>query len=190
MKIYTKTGDEGFTMLPGGRRLRKSEPVIEMLGNIDELDAHIGVCIEMARASSGLVAEVLAPVQPELLVLGSMLAACAGGVGPKVRLDEDKVARLERQIDDASSRLPELKHFIHPGGSPLSCQLHVARTVARRAERRVVSLLDSGLAAPAVAVVYLNRLSDLLFVLARLANYESRGEEVVWDPQREKPPAP
>ena len=181
LKIYTKTGDAGTTGLFGGGRVAKDHPRVEAYGDVDELNAALG----LARSIESLprVDEVLVPLQRDLFAIGALLAT----PDPqkmreqltKARVDEERVAQLERAIDDCDAELEPLKAFILPGGSPKAAALHVARTVCRRAERRVVSLQQE-VELPGLVVIYLNRLSDLLFVLARVANLRAGAGEVTW----------
>jgi len=181
MKIYTKTGDKGETGLFGGGRVSKSHPRVEAYGDIDELNAVIGLArsIEMMPR----IDEVLAPVQRDLFSLGALLATPNRDKVKqqleKARLDDTRIAELERAIDDGEAELEPLTAFILPGGTPKSAALHVARTVCRRAERKVISL-GSEVDVPPIVVKYLNRLSDLLFVLARVANRRAGAPEVIW----------
>ena len=177
MSLYTKTGDGGFTSLPGAAgRVRKDDPRFSAMGGLDELNAAVGFClVEAGRAGDASVVDALKPVQAELFSVGA---------APPVRLDE-AVARMEKRIDAICDELPELKDFILPGGCELASRLHLARTIARRTERAVVAALnpadDERSAAP-VALRYLNRLSDLLFVLARLANHNAGETEITSKP--------
>ena len=181
MKIYTKTGDKGETGLFGGGRVSKSHPRVEAYGDIDELNAVIGLArsIEMMPR----IDEVLAPVQRDLFSLGALLATPNHDKVKqqleKARIDDTRVMELERAIDDGEAELEPLPAFILPGGTPKSAALHVARTVCRRAERKVISL-GSEVDVPPIVVKYLNRLSDLLFVLARVANRRAGAPEVIW----------
>jgi cob(I)alamin adenosyltransferase len=183
MRIYTRTGDSGDTGLFGGGRVPKNHPRVEAYGDVDELNASIGFarCIEqMAR-----IDEVLVPIQRDLFAIGALLATPDRDKMrqhlEKARVDEDRVAQLEQAIDDGDRELEPLRSFIVPGGTPKAAALHVARTVCRRAERRVVSLSESGIEElPGVVVIYLNRLSDLLFTLARVANRRGGAGEVTW----------
>ena len=181
LKIYTKTGDRGDTGLFGGGRVRKDHPRVEAYGDVDELNAALG----LARAVEMMprVDEVLVPVQRDLFAIGALLAtpdtAKMREQLAKARIDEGRIAELERAIDDGERELEPLKAFILPGGTPKAAALHVARTVCRRAERRVVHLAGE-IDVPQTAVVYLNRLSDLLFVLARVANRRAGAGEVTW----------
>jgi cob(I)alamin adenosyltransferase len=181
MKIYTRTGDKGDTGLFGGGRVSKSHPRVEAYGDVDELNAVIGLArsIEMMPR----IDEVLVPVQRDLFSLGALLATPdrekVQRQLEKARIDDARVAELERAIDDGESELEPLTAFILPGGTPKSAALHVARTVCRRAERKVIALGDD-VDVPPVVIRYLNRLSDLLFVLARVANRRAGAPEVIW----------
>jgi cob(I)alamin adenosyltransferase len=181
MASYTKTGDDGTTGRPGGRRVRKSDPLVEANGTVDELNAHLGLCLAQARGDGvEEVREALAPVQSELLTVGALLAA-VGADGPAgVSLDAAVVERMERHIDEAAAALPPLASFILPRGTELGCRLHAARSVCRRAERVVVAAADAGADVPPVVLRYLNRLGDLLFALARRANRAGGAEEEPW----------
>ena len=181
MKVHTKAGDEGFTFRPGKQRVRKIDICVEAVGDIDELNANLGLCLQGARgAEAAEVREALEPVQRELLTIGALLAAAGTDSRPNVALDESTVQGMEQQIDRLTTRLPELTHFILPGGCELACRLHVARTVCRRAERRVVALADAQTPVPPIIVRYLNRLSDLLFMVARLANHIAGVSDAGW----------
>ncbi|MEO6526993.1 MAG: cob(I)yrinic acid a,c-diamide adenosyltransferase [Gemmatimonadaceae bacterium] len=181
MKIYTKTGDSGDTGLFGGGRVPKDDPRVEAYGDVDELNAVIG----MARAVEQMprIDEVLVPLQRDLFAIGALLATpdrekMASHL-EKARIDDERIAQLEQAIDDAESELEPLRAFIVPGGTPKAAALHVARTVCRRAERHVVRLQHT-VELPELTVIYLNRLSDLLFTLARLANKRAGAGEVTW----------
>jgi cob(I)alamin adenosyltransferase len=181
LRIYTRTGDQGTTGLFGGGRVDKHHPRVEAYGDVDELNAALGLArsIEMMPR----IDEVLVPVQRDLFAIGALLAtpdhAKMREQLEKARIDEERIAQLERAIDDGEAELEPLRSFIIPGGTPKAAALHVARTVCRRAERRVVALArDVDL--PELAVRYLNRLSDLLFVLARVANRRAGAGEVTW----------
>ena len=181
LRIYTRTGDEGDTGLFGGGRVDKHHPRVEAYGDVDELNAVLG----MARAVEPMprIDEVLVPIQRDLFAIGALLATpdrekMAQHL-EKARIDEARIRDLERAIDDADAELEPLRSFILPGGSPKAAALHVARTVCRRAERHVVRL-QRDVELPPLAVIYLNRLSDLLFTLARLANRRAGTGEVTW----------
>lgn len=183
MRIYTRTGDAGDTGLFGGGRVPKNHPRVEAYGDVDELNAAIG----FARSIEPMprIDEVLVPIQRDLFAIGALLATPDREKMrqhlEKARVDDDRVGQLERAIDDGDRELEPLRSFIVPGGTPKAAALHVARTVCRRAERRVVSLTEAGVdEIPPVVVIYLNRLSDLLFTLARLANRRAGAGEVTW----------
>ncbi|MBC7782440.1 MAG: cob(I)yrinic acid a,c-diamide adenosyltransferase [Burkholderiales bacterium] len=181
MKIYTRTGDDGTTGLIGGDRVRKSEARLECYGTVDELNAALG----LGRVNAPIwVHPLLEPVQNELFVIGSHLAAPENDPTAQKYLpllDESPIARLEMQIDQAEAELPPLRNFILPGGTELAARLHLARTVCRRAERLIVNFSWDRPVNP-VIVTYLNRLSDWLFVHARLANHRAGVEDVIWKP--------
>jgi cob(I)alamin adenosyltransferase len=183
-KIYTKTGDDGRTGLFGGGRVSKDHVRVEAYGDVDELNAVIGVArsVEMMPR----VDEVLAPVQRDLLAIGALLATPHPEKHKeeleKARISGARIGQLEQAIDDGELELETLKAFILPGGTPKAAALHVARTVCRRAERSIIRLQsdEKENAVPQVVIVYLNRLSDLLFVLARVANRRAGAGEVTW----------
>lgn len=179
MKIYTRKGDDGRTALYGGGRVSKAHVRVEAYGSVDELNAAVG----LARAASPTedVDAVLARMQSDLFDLGAELAAvgrAAEALG-ETRLTEADLERLERDIDRFEAELPPLRSFVLPGGTEASARLHLARTVARRAERRLVELADQEPLRP-LLVQYLNRAGDLLFVLARLANARAGVADVPW----------
>jgi cob(I)alamin adenosyltransferase len=183
-RIYTKTGDAGDTGLFGGGRVPKSHPRVEAYGGVDELNAVLGWALADVTAAG--IREQLRLVQADLFVLGAHLATDVPDGRPQPRLPalpEGRVAEMEGWIDEAESELPELRSFILPGGSRGGAALHVARTVCRRAERRVVELA-AGDDVSSLIPVYLNRLSDLLFVLARLENHRAGESEQAWQPER------
>jgi cob(I)alamin adenosyltransferase len=183
MKIYTRKGDAGETGIWGGRRVNKDEARIEAIGSVDECNAAIG----LALSGDGVPDEVagpLAAVQATLFVVGSeLMAPEREGSGASVpRLTKKHVTQLESVIDDLDVRLPELRNFILPGGTPAAAHLHVARAVCRRAERRVVALghaEEAGEVGEHV-LAYLNRLADLLFVVARYVNDAAGVDDVIW----------
>lgn len=184
MTLYTKSGDGGYTLRPGGQRLRKNDLRVEMVGTIDELNSHIGLCQALAlREKQPAVAAALESVQGELLCLGAMVAAAGTSARPELVLCETSIARMEKLIDEICAPLPELTHFILPAGCELACRLHIARTVCRRAERDTVGAADREPRIPAMVFTYLNRLSDLLFALARQANAAAGVADVVWKGQ-------
>ena len=181
LKIYTRTGDRGDTALFGGGRVGKDDVRVDAYGDVDELNAALG----LARAIELMprVDEVLIPVQRDLFAIGALLATPDRDRMreqlAKAQLDEARVAQLEQAIDDGDRELDPLRAFILPGGTPKAAALHVARTVCRRAERRVVALARE-VEVPSLVVMYLNRLSDLLFVLARVANRRAGADEATW----------
>ena len=181
MKIYTKTGDTGDTGLFGGGRVPKDDPRVEAYGDVDELNATLG----MARAVEPMprVDDVLVPIQRDLFSIGALLATPdlekMHNHLAKANIDDQRIKGLEHAIDECDNELEPLRAFIIPGGSRKGAVLHVARTVCRRAERRVVRL-QREVEIPSLVVIYLNRLSDLLFVLARVANVRTGAGEVTW----------
>jgi len=185
MKIYTRTGDDGTTGLPGGIRVPKSDPRVECCGAVDELNASLGVAIVSA---AGEFPQALRRVQSELLLVGAHLAAPADSPSrPRLRpVDAGMAQRLEEEIDQAELQLPPLSHFMLPGGCELAARLHLARTICRRAERLVVALHQRQ-PVSATILMYLNRLGDWLFFTARLANHRAGVEDVAWKDGAEKP---
>jgi cob(I)alamin adenosyltransferase len=178
VKIYTKTGDAGETGLLGGTRVSKAAPRVAAYGDVDELNAWVGFARVSADAS---LAEMLERIQRQLFAIGARLADPTGVVADRVAktaVSGEDVAGLERWIDALETELPPLRRFILAGGAPAAATLHVARTVCRRAERSVVAL--GGDAVESDVLVYLNRLSDLLFVMARAANHRSGVAESEW----------
>ena len=175
-KIYTRTGDDGTTGLGDGSRVAKDDPRVEAYGTVDELNSALGVLLALPggeRLPEPLRA-LLTRVQHELFDLGSEL--CLPGY---TAIGDPMIAALERELDAHNAALPPLEEFILPGGSPAAAQCHVVRTVCRRAERRVATLARASKVAPPVGR-YLNRLSDLLFVLARVLARAEGGAEVYW----------
>ena len=175
MKIYTRTGDAGSTSLLGKDRVRKDDPRVEAYGTVDELSAFIGLARSCWNASP--IDDELHRIQSDLFELGSQLAA-AKSSGTFTPIAEDRIPQLEEAIDVMEEQLPALTNFIFAGGSAPAANLHVARTVCRRAERQVVSLDDPENNGGAIR--YLNRLSDYLFVAARFANHEAGVPDVPW----------
>jgi cob(I)alamin adenosyltransferase len=176
MKIYTRKGDKGNTSLIGGDRVDKDSPRIEAYGTVDELSSALGFAI--SRVASSAVRETLARVQTDLFPLCVDLAR-VGGEGP-FRIQTGHWEALEASIDEFEERLPALRHFVFPGGSTGAATVHMARAVCRRAERRVVRAMKDDPTINPQALAYLNRLSDLLFVLARYENQEAGGQETIW----------
>ncbi len=176
-RIYTKTGDGGETSLLGGKRVRKDDARIEAYGTVDELNSCLGYCRALKLPAA--VDRVLGPVQHDLFLLGAMLASPDGRAGT---LEEGDISRLEKAIDRFDDALPPLRNFILPGGHASAAMLHIARTICRRAERLVVRAARTERIEPR-AIIYLNRLSDLLFVLARATNRQRKKSEVRWMPR-------
>ncbi|MAQ19787.1 MAG: ATP:cob(I)alamin adenosyltransferase [Sandaracinus sp.] len=180
MKIYTKTGDAGDTGLFGGARVSKADPRVEAYGDVDEVNSHLGVA--RAHGLGEDMDELLAFIQAKLFDVGAELASAPGSKASALpRVSEDDVVRLERAIDTFEEELEPLKTFILPGGSPGAAALHVGRTTARRAERRVVALASQTSVRPEI-VRFLNRLSDLLFTAARVQNHRMGVADVPWKP--------
>ena len=175
-RIYTRTGDGGTTGLGDGSRVGKDNPRIEAIGAVDELNSQIGGVL--AENLPQPVATCLIAVQHDLFDLGGELS-----IPGHSAISEGHVSRLESALDGFNAELPPLKEFILPGGSRAAAACHVARSVCRRAERRVVSLTAAEQVSPAVQR-YLNRLSDLLFVLCRVINRSSGGSDVYWQKNR------
>ena len=181
MKIYTKTGDAGDTGLFGGGRVGKDHPRVEAYGDVDELNAMLGLVRAMEPMPR--IDEVIVPIQRDLFAIGALLATPdrekMRASLEKARIDDGRIRELEVAIDHCESELEPLRSFIVPGGTAKAASLHVARTVCRRAERRVVSLARSE-ELPPIVIVFLNRVSDLLFMLARVANRRAGAGEVSW----------
>ncbi len=188
-KLYTRTGDDGGSSLFDGRRVRKDDPRLAAYGEIDELNAHMGCATAEIRVAhrdgrGQTLAERLAQIQGERFIVGAELATPADAAESRQirvpRISTAEVFRLEQWIDDASATTAPLKNFILPGGSIAAAHLHVCRTVCRRAERTVVTLSAAAAINPQI-VIYLNRLSDLLFAWARHANQLDGVAEVPWN---------
>lgn len=199
MALYTRTGDGGFTYVPRPGReplaMRKDDPRVAALGDIDEFNAHLGWCVSLARKlSMDVAAGLLERVQRDLFRIGATLVALAADQPPAAQLELTGVEDMEREIDGICATLPPLAHFVLPGGTELSAALHLARTVVRRAERAIIKgylpqqAATAEPAAPpehiALILRYVNRLSDLLFALARLANHDEGGSDVQWSRDR------
>ncbi len=183
MKLYTRTGDGGETGLLAGGRVSKADPRVEAYGAVDEANAFVGVArVESSLLPGGTDRDLLLAAMDE--VQDGLMRLCAdlasGGSWP-VGMDEARVARIERRIDQAMAGLPELRHFLSPGASRAEAALHVARTVVRRAERRVVAL-GEGFGDNALRRVFLNRVSDLMFALSRVALRAEGLPERLWKP--------
>ena len=178
MKIYTRTGDAGQTSLFDGTRVSKSDPRVDAYGEVDELNAWLG--LSRAQSLDPDLDEALIIIQKDLFALGAKLADPASRIASRVTkatIEDDDVARLEALIDKLEEELPPLSRFILAGGSEAGAALHVARAVCRRAERRMMSLEP---APDGILIRYINRLSDLLFVMARVVNRRAAIPEVEW----------
>lgn len=185
-RIYTRLGDRGETSLAGGQRLPKDAPRIEAYGTVDELSACVGLAVVSCADSPKLAAlsTTLRRVQHELFNLGSILATLPADVHPKqARVTAAESEQLEREIDAMNSDLAPLRSFVLPGGTRLNAELHLARTVCRRAERLLVAVAREE-EIPMEAIRYLNRLSDALFVWSRWVNHVLGAEEVLWEPNQ------
>lgn len=177
MKIYTKTGDSGDTSLFGGQRVPKSDMQVEAYGTVDELNSILALAVLEVKSEE--IVSILHRLQSELFQVGSDLATPYEGTASVERVSKKLAAVMEEEIDKFQSELPELRNFILPGGSKGASYLHLGRVVCRRAERLTVHLKESRQINPNT-VVYLNRLSDLLFVLARYENHLLGKEDVIW----------
>lgn len=193
-RVYTRHGDEGTTGLVGGQRVPKDDPRIEAYGTVDELNAFVGAARQTAaevlagdpprRADVAALAETLARVQHELFNLGSILATLPEDVHPRQpRVTQAEIDLLEGEMDACQKELAALRSFVLPGGTRLNADLHVCRTVCRRAERAAVALARETAVDP-LAIAYLNRLSDAFFVWSRWASHLAGAEEWLWDPNR------
>ena len=189
-RIYTRTGDGGETALASGERVPKDAPRIECYGTVDELNSFVGLarqsCEALSAKAPGLaeLSEILLRIQHELFNLGSVLATSPEKLMPRQpRIAEAEIAQLEREIDRGAALVPPLRSFVLPGGSRLNAELHICRTVCRRAERLAVALVRDG-SVDALSVRYLNRLSDALFVFSRWANVLLDVPDTLWQPNR------
>ena len=182
-KIYTRRGDDGSTGLFGGPRVRKDDLRVAAYGDVDELNSALGVARE--ELPEGDLRALLDELQSELFTLGAQLATPDADKAPKEvpRITAPQIERLEREIDRLTEQLPPMRNFILPGGSRAGAALHFSRTVCRRAERKMVELAESA-PVPPEALGYINRLSDLLFVMARAANLRAGGREIPWVPPK------
>ena len=185
-RIYTRGGDTGKTSLVGGQRVSKDDLRIDCYGTVDELNSFVGMARLSAEgdAATGRLAVILHRVQHELFNLGSILATLPADVHPKQpRVTEVEITLLEQEIDEFNEGLPKLRSFVLPGGSRLNTELHVCRTVCRRAERLAVALAKAD-EVPQEAIQYLNRLSDALFVWSRWVCVAVGAPETLWEPNR------
>ena len=189
-RVYTRQGDRGETGLAGGQRVPKDGPRISAYGTVDELNAFVGIArvtaMEMAPTAQEMASfgKILLRIQHELFNLGSILATLPEDVHPKqARVTDAEVAQLELEMDQMNEDLQPLRSFVLPGGSRLNAELHVCRTVCRRAERDLVALSRIE-AVPPETIRYLNRLSDALFVWSRWASHMTLALETVWEPNQ------
>jgi cob(I)alamin adenosyltransferase len=174
-KIYTRTGDDGSTALSDGKRVQKDSVRMEAIGTVDELNSMIGILAAMDLPQS--LRDFLLQIQHNLFNIGAGLAT-----PEKSMLSQDAVDEMEKKIDGLDANLPPLKRFILPGGTPAAANCHTGRAVCRRAERRVLTLLQSeGDVSDQNSLRYLNRLSDFLFVLARTLAHQNGGKEIFWN---------
>lgn len=197
MKIYTRTGDKGQTSLFGGERVSKTHGRVAAYGTLDELNSALGLAVALSRKEIDEryddEVEWMLRVQRDLFALGAWLAskeaseraargeeAFTGARQNRTHVDEARIAELENSIDAWEEKLEPMKSFLLPGGTPLAAQVHVARTICRRAERDVIALGESGEVVPELLVQYLNRLADALFVLARYLNKKGAMKEDPW----------
>ncbi|MDA0713625.1 MAG: cob(I)yrinic acid a,c-diamide adenosyltransferase [Bacteroidetes bacterium] len=181
MKIYTKTGDKGETSLVGGTRVSKTHVRIEAYGTVDELNAWIGRLRDHGETS--LWKDRIITVQDRLFTIGSNLALETPGKFNIPLLHEDDITDLESWMDEMDVGLPAMRNFVLPGGHPVVSDCHITRTVCRRAERQVLRMAEE-IDVDALIVTYLNRLSDLLFVLARKLTFDGGFEEMPWQPKK------
>ncbi|MBL4752955.1 MAG: cob(I)yrinic acid a,c-diamide adenosyltransferase [Flavobacteriales bacterium] len=178
MKIYTKKGDTGQTSLLGGTRVEKHHDRIEAYGTVDELNSHIGLIRDLEMDAS--YKKHLTKIQNDLFTIGSILASDPDKSKVKIpSISEEDIAQMESAIDEWMGTLPEMRSFILPGGHPTVSQIHIARCVCRRAER-AANRLKSGVESAAMALKYLNRLSDYLFMLARKMTADLNADEIPW----------
>lgn len=187
-KVYTKSGDSGTTGLVGGQRIPKDDIRIEAYGDVDELNATIGGCIEALRPFISKrielenIIEKLLRIQHELFNTGTILATLPEDISSTLpRIKEENVLQLEEEIDELNNELPSLQSFVLPGGSKANIWFHMARNICRRAERRCITLNGKSEIDPLV-IKYLNRLSDALFVYSRWVNYILECKEITWNP--------
>jgi cob(I)alamin adenosyltransferase len=178
-KVYTRTGDKGTTSLVGGVRIKKSDARLEAYGTVDELSAHLGLLVAMMPESDDR--QTVIRIQNNLFNVCTHLATDQSQTPlyPSAHLPEGEVAFLEQEVDRMMGLLPERQGFILPGGTPAAAQAHVARTVCRRAERRIATLAEVATVGEEMQQ-YVNRLSDYLFVLAKIINFNSGQSEIIW----------
>ena len=179
-KVYTRTGDQGETSLVGGVRIKKSNIRLEAYGTVDELSAHLGMLVAMMK--EGDEREFVIRIQNNLFNVCTHLATDQSQTPlyPSAHLAEGEIASLEQRIDNLMKQLPERQGFVLPGGVPAACQAHICRTVCRRAERRIAALAEEAQIAPEMQQ-FVNRLSDYLFVLAKIINFNEGKSEIIWE---------
>jgi cob(I)alamin adenosyltransferase len=185
-RVYTRQGDAGETGLAGGQRVPKDSRRIEAYGTVDELNSFVGLARDIMAGDPALaeLSNMLLRIQHELFNLGSILATLPEDVHPRqARITEAEIVQLEAEMDQMNAELPPLRSFVLPGGSRLNAELHVCRTVCRRAERAVVALARDE-QVPAEAAKYLNRLGDAFFVWSRWASHRGGTPETLWEPNR------
>lgn len=185
-KIYTKTGDKGTTGLIGGSRVSKADERIEACGTLDELNSHIGLIADLTKRPSEI--DFLREIQKDIFVVGAIVTLDPSKKNaPKIpQLKTEKIQLLENEIDVMESQLPAMTHFILPGGHPTVSQIHIGRSVCRRAERITISLKENAYPTlPENVLQYLNRLSDFLFVFARHIGQQLGVEEIKWIPEKD-----
>ena len=177
-KVYTRTGDQGETSLVGGVRIKKSHIRLEAYGTVDELSAHLGMLASMIENDEH---DFIIRIQNNLFNVCTHLATDQSQTPlyPSAHLAEGEIASIEQRIDALMKQLPERQGFVLPGGVPAACQAHICRTVCRRAERRIAALAEEAQIAPEMQQ-YVNRLSDYLFVLAKIINFNEGKSEIVW----------
>ena len=175
LKIYTKTGDKGLTSLYGGKRVSKGDPQVDAYGTVDELNAVLGILITYLKTETKIT-DFLTKVQSDLFNIGAHLA----GGDISLKFIKKRVLAMENLIDKLDKTLPELKNFILPGGSQTAAFTHFVRTLCRRAERKIVTLKGTGIFPDEKIIIFLNRFSDLLFVIARTINLRSNIREIIW----------
>lgn len=180
MKIYTKTGDKGETSLIGGTRVWKNNPRIEAYGTIDELNSHLGLLTTYQLQNEDV--EFLQQIQHKLFSIGSYLATDINRTDLKAAsiLTEEDVVTLEKAIDRMDATLPELKNFVLPGGSAAAATAHICRTITRRAERRMLDLINNNIDIADLILQYINRLSDYFFTLSRYIVVSEGNKEFLW----------
>jgi cob(I)alamin adenosyltransferase len=182
-RVYTRRGDQGMTSLVGGQRVRKDDARIECYGTVDELNSFVGLALESVRQAPALqeLGPILKRVQHELFNAGSILATLPEDTHPRqARITGAEVTLLEQEIDRMNEELPELRSFLLPGGSRVNAELHICRTICRRAERLCAAMEDPD----HDTLRYLNRLSDALFVWSRWASHKLGVAEILWEPNQ------